>query len=488
MLEDLSRIRYVDRQKDKILVHEGAKYVCLMKLFPMCEFDDIPDEEDYRRFHMRFYIPREYFNDARKKIDRIIIMTNGLNEFDKYLLYDQLGSDFASLGLAAVLLPLPNHLNRHPRYRLRNPNDQKIKVLPSDALMENPLLLHDGYLQCKRELAQLRGHINRKRFEGTSDVPCKDNNHDGPCSFYSHFFADEVRVSYLGYSLGGDTVLCDFLNSEKSLNACFLLNPAINLPGVAGNMMVGRATWEEYVPNLLSAMRNYLEKDRMFEEVVIGQYKHESTKLLKEHGQRLLFILGGKDTFTKYTNAQTIMPENWGSGMFIIPGIDHLVAGSEEWKKWRMLAVKLILDFEENAARRVITEKKFDEIRKGIKSDISEKEQRERGEDLSRAALLLTGLRIDQRKAEKDKLKECRKLPLEALRLGEMLYIKDQIDFDELWDALEEQRRCALRDASDEQRMSRMKIGDIFVDVFRLATRKQVEELVAIQRRPKDEA
>jgi hypothetical protein len=114
MLEDLSRIRYVDRYKDEILVHEGAKYVCLMKLFPMCGLDTTPDEEDYRRFHMRFYIPREYFNDARKKIDRIIIMTNGLNEFDKYLLYDQLGSDVASLGLAAVLLPLPNHLNRHP--------------------------------------------------------------------------------------------------------------------------------------------------------------------------------------------------------------------------------------------------------------------------------------------------------------------------------------------------------------------------------------
>jgi hypothetical protein len=182
------------------------------------------------------------------------------------------------------------------------------------------------------------------------------------------------------------------------------------------------------------------------------------------------------------------MPENWGSGMFIIPGMDHLVAESEEWKKWRMLVVKLISDFEEKAARRVITEKKFDEIRKEVNSDISEKEHRERGEELFRAALLLTGLRIDQRKAEKDNLQECRKMPLEELRLGEMLYIKNQIDFDELWDALEEQRRCALRDALDEQRMSRMKIGDILVDVFRLVTREQVEELVSSQRRPKDEA
>jgi hypothetical protein len=232
--------------------------------------------------------------------------------------------------------------------------------------MENPLLLHDGYLQCKRELAQLCGHINWKWLEGSSDASCGDGNTDGPCSFYRHFFADKVQVSYLGYSLGGDTVLCDFLDSEESLNACFLLNPAINIPGVERSQLVGRATWEEYVPNFLGAIRDYPEKDRMFEEVVIGQYKSESTRLLKKHGQRLLFILGGKDNFTKYTNAQTIMPENWGSGMFIIPGIDHLVAESEEWKKWRMLVVKLISDFEENAARRVITKKKLDEIRKGV--------------------------------------------------------------------------------------------------------------------------
>lgn len=502
MLEDLSRIRYVDRQKDEILVYEGAKYVCLMKLFPMCGHDDIPDDEDYRRFHMRFYIPREYFNDARKKIDRIIIMTNGLNESDKYSLYDQLGSDFASLGLAAVLLPLPNHLNRHPRYRLKKPDSESIKVKLSDTLMSEPLLLYNGYLQCKRELAELRNHINWKQFEEPLDAHLKDRHCKGHCSFYSHFFAEDVRISYFGYSLGGATVICDFLDSEESLNACFLLNPAINIPKIKSDKIekmhiASKETWQQYVPEIMNAMRNYPEKDEMFEEIVLGAYIQKSPILLKKHGHRLLFIFGGSDDFTEYKNSETIMPEKWGSGMFTIPGIEHLVAEREEWKKWRMLVVKLISNFEENAARRVITEKELEEIitgkepngvMRGSDSNISEKEMRERDEELYRATLLLTVQRMNERKAARDEFREHRRMPIEGLRLGEMLAKKGQINFDDLWDALEEQRRCALPNAPDEQRMSRMRIGDILVDVFRLATREQVEELVSIQRRPKDEA
>lgn len=489
MLEDLSRIRYVDRQKDEILVHEGAGYVCLMKLFPMCEYDSVP-EEDYRRFHMRFYIPREYFNDARRKIDRILIMTNGLNQYDNYLLYDQLGSDFASLGFAAVLLPLPNHLNRHPRYRVREPDAQRIKVKPSDALMDNPLLLHEGYLQCKEELAQLRDHINRKRVEADSGDASEHRkyNHNESCAFYNHFFADEVRISYFGYSLGGATVICDFLDSEKSLNACFLLNPAINLPQVEGSQIVGEERWEKYIPELVRAIRNYPERDRLFEEIVIGQYAHDTKKLLQKHGQRLLFIFGGSDAFTKSTNAQTIIPDKWGSGMFFIPGMEHLVAESKEWKKWRMLIVKLISNFEENAARRVITEDELDIIREESNSDIPDKERREREEELYRATLVLTVQRMDERKAERKEFRERRKMPFDKLRLGERLCKKGYINFDGLWDALEEQRRCALRDAPEEQRMSRMRIGDILVNVFRLVTREQVEEMASLRPRTEEEA
>ncbi len=162
MLEDFSRIGHVNRFADQLLVDETAEYVCLMKLFPMCGIAEEVTEHSYRRFHLRFYIPREYFNDARKKISRVLIMTNGLDESDNYLLYDQLGTRLAALGLATVLLPLPNHLNRHVRYRLKQPDEEKIKSKPSDEITVKPEVLHERFMQYKDELRQLRSHINWK--------------------------------------------------------------------------------------------------------------------------------------------------------------------------------------------------------------------------------------------------------------------------------------------------------------------------------------
>lgn len=470
MLENMSRIRHVDRLEEEIIVDETAEYVCLMKLFPMCGESGKVPEESYRRFHQRFYIPREYFNDARKKINKILIMTNGLDEFDKYLLYDQLGTRLAALGLPTVLLPLPDHLNRHVRYRLREPDKDKIKAKPSGEIVENPIVLHDRFLQYKGELKRLRRHINWKAGAGLHDeYGCK--NPEGVCSFYRHFFAEEVRVSYLGYSLGGATMLCDFLGTGKGLNACFLLNPAINLPAVNGSAMFGQDRWDSFIDDLSDVMRTYPEKDRLFEEILLGDYIRKTPKLLQENGRQLLFIFGGKDSFTSYKNAQGIMPEKWGSGMLIIPGIEHFVAENEEWKKWSTLAVKLICDFEGNAARRVITEEELDKIREEADSEVPLDERLERDEELYRATLLGTPRARDAWKAEREKVRSHRRgVAVEELPLGEMLIKEKVITFEQLWDALEEQRR------------SQAKIGDILVDVFKLATREQVEKSASTQR------
>jgi hypothetical protein len=482
MLDDMSRIRYVNRLEDVIIVHEGAEYICLMKLFPTCEEDDDVSEEDYRRFHLRYYIPREYFNDARKKIDRILIMTNGLNEFDKYLLYDQLGSRLASLGYAAVLLPLPDHLNRHIRYRLKQPSEEKIKTKPSEEIIEKPMELHYRYLQFKRELARLCAHIDEK----TRNPICNDPK--SPCSFYDHFFAPVVRVSYFGYSLGGATMLCDFLSSQARLNACFLLNPAIKLPAVDGRRLIGsQRRWKEYMRRLLTEFEAYKgpDKDEMFREIMLGQFIIQTRELLSLHRQRLLFIYGGADTFTRRVHSEDITPEDTGSGMFIIPGVVHTVAEDPEWKKWSTLTVKLISDFEENAAREVITQEALERLQSGKRdaSEISEEDFR-KSEEWYRPSLLGIPQRMAERQAAKKRVEtRVRETPLQNLRLGEMLRKKDIITFDELYDALDEQRR-----SHDEQRGSHKRIGDILVDMFRLVSREQVEVLASLQSRPKDEA
>jgi hypothetical protein len=136
----------------------------------------------------------------------------------------------------AWLLPLPDHLNRHVRYRLREPGQDKITSRPFTEIFNDPMVLHKRFLQYKRELTQLLDHIDKKKRKRAC------NKTENPCSFYRHFFADVVRVSYLGFSLGGATMLCDFLDSQVRLNACFLLNPAIKLPEINGQRLVGRLT------------------------------------------------------------------------------------------------------------------------------------------------------------------------------------------------------------------------------------------------------
>ena len=471
MLEDMSRIRYVDRQEDVILVEDSAEYVCLMKLFPMCRTTKTPPEEDYHRFHMRFYIPREYFNDAHRKIDRIIIMTNGLDEFNDYRLYDQLGSRLASIGLPAVLLPLPDHLNRHVRYRLREPGKNKIKTRPFTEIFENPMVLHERFLQYKIELAQLLDHINK---DTRNKLACDET--ENPCSFYSHFFADVVRVSYLGFSLGGATMLCDFLDSQTRLNACFLLNPAIKLREVNGRRLgIREVEWEDFVERLSTAYDEYSQPARntRFGEILLGHII-SARRLLKEYSQRLLFIYGGADDFTHHENTKDITPRETGSGMFIIPGVKHNFEG-EEWQKWSTLTVKLISAFEENAARQVIPKPALKRPGRRSVPEISE-EELHKTEEWYRPSLLKIQQNMNERADEEKKLaRHIETTPLEDLRLGEMLRKKQLISSEELYDVLTEQRCSDLR------------IGDIAADVFRLVSREQVNETVGEQGRPKDE-
>lgn len=472
MLEDTSRIRYVDRQQDVILVEDSAEYVCLMKLFPMCsESEDLP-EEAYRRFHMRFYIPREYFNDAHRKIDRIIIMTNGLDEFNDYRLYDQLGTRLASIGLPAVLLPLPDHLNRHVRYRLREPGQDKMKARPFTEIFEKPMVLHKRFLQYKGELARLLDHINK---DTRNKIGCDEA--ENPCSFYRHFFADVVRVSYLGFSLGGATMLCDFLDSQTRLNACFLLNPAIKLREVNGRRLgIREVEWDDFVERLSTAYDQYPQPARntRFGEILLGHII-SARRLLKEYSQKLLFIYGGADDFTHHENTKDITPRETGSGMFIIPGVKHNFEG-EEWQKWSTLTVKLIADFEENAARQVIPKPALKRSlkRSGPKGSA---EELHNTEEWYRPSLLKIHEDMTKRaEEEKSTAEHIEATPLEDLRLGEMLRKRQLISADELYDVLA------------EQRCSDLKIGDIAADVFRLVSREQVEETVGKQSRPKVEA
>jgi hypothetical protein len=161
--------------------------------------------------------------------------------------------------------------------------------------------------------------------------------------------------------------------------------------------------------------------------------------------------------------------------MFIIPGVKHNFEG-EEWQKWSTLTVKLISDFEENAARQVIPKPALKRSRKKSVPEISD-EELHNTEEWYRPSLLKIHDDMTKRAEEEKRTAEhIEATPLEDLRLGEMLRKRQLISADEFYDLLA------------EQRCSELKLGDIAADVFRLVSREQVNETVEKQSRQKDKA
>jgi hypothetical protein len=401
------------------LVYQDDQYVCLMRLFPTCRHEEPPQPGSFRLFHLRFYIPRELLLDAKKKADRVVIMINGLNEVAHYHLYDELGARLAARGVMAVLLPLPDHLNRHPRYRKAEPTAAQLCESPSTTLMKEPNMLFARYEQFGQELRCLLDHLKGR--------DCKDQT--GACEFYRELISPNARVSLLGYSLGAAMALCSFLNNVDEWNLCFLLNGAINLRDINPGKMFDKNAWQNFVGELTEDCRKRLttgaSTDRLFDEVFLGQFIGETPKRLREQSQRVLFLFGGRDEMIGYESLERISPELWGLGMIVIPGINHFLAIDEEWKRWIDLVVDLIVSYEKNATRSVITKEAASQTASGSRQ--GPRPAPDPGVDARGIRLRARLIGWDPEQLAKDadaraRMKErIDRLPFKKLRIGEML-------------------------------------------------------------------
>ena len=65
-----SPVTYLQPFEDVINVWQTEGSTCFMKLFPLCGVDSEVPEEDWGRFHLRFYLPSEVLLDARRSVDQ----------------------------------------------------------------------------------------------------------------------------------------------------------------------------------------------------------------------------------------------------------------------------------------------------------------------------------------------------------------------------------------------------------------------------------
>jgi len=423
---DLNKFEIID--KDCYKSHggsNGSNHICIMKRFPTCYIEGNP--KDYQKFHLRFYFPKKTIANDKEKVSRIVVMINGINEIDYFTIYDQLGEKFAGHNLASVLLPLPDHFNRHPKHRLEKEDMRK----PSDELLNDtdngPKLAYKSYLQIMSELDILLKHLQY-------DESCSDEN--TTCRFFKKLFSSQTKVSILGYSLGASVALAHFICNYKNYNTCFSLSGGIKLgdlrtelPG--GKQLFPQKAWDDFVKNLekqwrkrqiditsptLSTERN-IEYENTFEEIYFGHFEDIFEDKLKNHTRKILFILGEKDSIIRYDK---VASSRHGLSIFKIPGLDHLIAIENEWSKWNDVVVDLINSFEKNAAYELRT---HEDVIAGLvkfeqKYKIFEKELLG-GKDLKYKSINLE--RIDN---EKERFK------CEDLLLASMAYYKEEELFD----------------------------------------------------------
>ena len=239
---EVNKVRAFDRSdsNDVEYIVNDSSHVCLMKLCPYAEQNPIRKEIDYsdfRRFHLRFYLPKFVYTAKNKKISKLIFMFNGLNEIDEYNLYDQIGQVLCRRGIASVLIPMPDHLHRHTRWRYKKPTDEQMDTKPLKLIDEKPERLHLGFLQYMGEIESLYDRI----------INCHTSD-DKACGFYRNLFDPRLRISCLGYSLGGLTALGAFIANPGKFNACFLLNSGIKLKDIKlPPKMISQEKWNEIV-------------------------------------------------------------------------------------------------------------------------------------------------------------------------------------------------------------------------------------------------
>lgn len=341
-----SEVRHFDRhnKNDCEVIYSDSTHICIMKLCPSVDVDPSIPYDDFRRFHIRFYIPKFAFSTKNKKVNRLILMINGLNEMDHFTLYDQIGHVLCQHGIASALIPLPDHLHRHTKWRLKRPKKRHKKNTPLDDIIEDPVSLHDRFLQFSEEIQQIHNAVTN----------CHILEGDFPFCFYRNIFDCEVRVSCLGYSMGELVALSIFLENPDHYNACFLFNSGIQLKDIKlPDSMISSAKWEKIVEE--ASERFVEQKDnsysRIFGQLFLGNRPVETIKTLKPLTKKLLFIFGGADAVIPMKSISIIEPEGKGLPIFQIPGISHFPAIDREWNNWYSLTVNLIVAFEENASR-----------------------------------------------------------------------------------------------------------------------------------------
>ena len=305
------------------------------------------------KFSLRFYLPKNGIKNG--SIDRLFIFLNGFAEATTDF-WDAIGNNIAKAGAASVLVPLPDHFCRNIFFNMENFNEEDPYYLPIETInlksfskiMKQTLIKDPGlFLRYNQQIqGDLHKLITAIKNPEMSDVSISE--------FTKETFADKIRVSIMGYSLGGLCALQCYLSHTELFNSCVLLNSGASFQDMDGSSMFGKEEWKELQRGLIRVSHEMREKasKNYFSHVILGHAKVELHDLLEKNCHKILVLLGGTDRIINYRSMNNLEPHDTGLAIFQIPGLEHHIniksVSGREWQAWSDFAVKMILSFEKN--------------------------------------------------------------------------------------------------------------------------------------------
>jgi len=379
--------------------YEGLNYIRYMKVFnPEKRKLDIPkfdkkfqptidiEAKMNEPFHLRYYFPKSMItrNESYSyEKNRIVIMINGLNEWESFGLYDILGEHFAKNDIAAVLVPTPLHLNRRISSKYKKLDGKSIR--PTDIAAEHPIIFYKSFLKSFNEINELVCKINppknlKNRAEffdkwSKDEENYNKRNQDDIAFYKKHFWKNEENpretdIILLGYSLGGLRALSFFLQSNNKFRCCITVNSGANLFDVhPETLKIPEDFWEkmllesqEAVDNLIlnenyeeptiydkynfdtddnpSNHKEYNSQIRLralrniFQTMYFGERKAIVKKLFREESnilKRYLAITSGGDKIVEIDQMKHITSRRKHINQLIVAGVDHILTEDENW-------------------------------------------------------------------------------------------------------------------------------------------------------------
>jgi len=348
--------------------YDSSNHVRIMKKFNLNNIGQVDKEiseawykDAQNEFYLRCYLPKKkILNRVKsKRITRLVIMFNGLNEVRNFDLYDILGSQFANHGIASILLPTPYHLNRRVADSKSTIDAKAYRChIPTDYAINEKEMMY--YYNFKRSIMELESLINR--------IISQDSNDEG--FFKSLFNPSDLKITLLGFSLGGLRAIGAFLklkpDYKELIQSCVTWNSGPGLEAVKIERINGKKvkytseSWAKLMESVLNNLNSIIEKNepsqkeyaRLCKWLYFSQRPEDRDdsefvnlrERLGRYSSNFLSIQSAADSIVSVDSFDRISPKT-GLHRVIVPGVDHIVNEDIKWGEWLTKIVGSIIHF-----------------------------------------------------------------------------------------------------------------------------------------------